>query len=146
MVYIFIGEDPHSKDIQFKKIKQEFLPRETEDFNLDMLYAKGLSLKGLQERLLCLPLKSEKRIVMLKDAQDLREEVKEFVIEYVKKPHKQVVFILDFGRQEKKDTFINHLYRYSKTFRFKESIHPDTFDLNRQISMKRPDYALKILN
>lgn len=146
MVYLFVGEDAPSKDIQFKKIKQEFLSKETEDFNLDILYAKGLSLKDLQARLLCLPLKSEKRIVALKDAQALREEVKEFILQYVKKPHKQVVFILDFGRQEKKDTFINHLSGYSKTFRFKESIHTDAFALSRQISMKRPDYALKILN
>lgn len=146
MVYLFVGEDPPAKDIQFKKIKQEFLSQETEDFNLDILYAKGLYLKDLQARLLCLPIKSPKRIVMLKDAQDLREELKEFIIHYVKKPHKQVVFILDFSRQEKGDRFISNLYRYSKAFRFKESIHPDAFDLSRQISMKRPDYALKILN
>lgn len=146
MVYLFVGEDAPSKDIQFKKIKQEFLPKETEDFNLDILYAKGLGLKDLQARLLCLPLKSEKRIVALKDAQALKEEVKEFILQYVKKPNKQVVFILDFGRQEKKDTFINHLSGYSKTLRFKEPIHTDAFALSRQISMKRPDYALKILN
>lgn len=146
MVYVFTGEDAPSKDSQFKKIKQEFLSKETEEFNLDILYAKGLTLKDLQSKLLCLPVGGAKRMVMVKDAQSLKEEIKEFIVRYVKKPYKQIVLVLDFNRQEKKDTFFNSLSGYSKVFRFKEELHPDTFTLNRQISMKRPDFALKILN
>lgn len=146
MVYLFVGEDSPSKDTQLKKIRQEFLSKETEEFNLDILYAKGLRLQDLQARLLSLPVRSAKRVVLLREAQDLREEVKEFIIQYVKKPYKQVVFILDLNRQDKKDAFLSALLRYSKVFNFRVAPRSDTFTLSRQINMKRPDYALKVLN
>src|SRR3989338_7347997 len=132
MVYLFIGEDSLSKDTQFKKIRQEYLVKETEEFNLDILYAKGLALKDLQARLLCLPVKNPTRIVALRDAQELKEEVKGFILQYVKKTPKQIVFILDFNRQERKDAFLSSLFRYSKVFTFKDAPRSDTFTLSRQ--------------
>lgn len=146
MTYLFIGEDSPFKDIQFRKIRQECLVKETEEFNLDILYAKGLGLKDLQSRLLCLPVKSPKRIVVIRDAEGLKEEVKGFILQYVKKAPKQVVFILDFNRQERKDAFLSGLFRYSKVFTFKDAPRSDTFTLSRQINMNKPDYALRVLN
>ena len=58
MVYLLIGQDIAAKEIFFKKIKQEFLPPELQDFNLDTLYAKEVNLKDIQERFLSIPLKS----------------------------------------------------------------------------------------
>ena len=60
-VYLFIGQDSLSKDIRLKKLKEEFLDPQTQYFNLDVLYARELNLKDLQERLLCLPFKAKKR-------------------------------------------------------------------------------------
>ena len=64
-VYLFIGQDSLSKDIQLKKLKQEFLDPQTEQFNLDTLHAKDLSLALLQERLLCLPVKARIRMAVV---------------------------------------------------------------------------------
>jgi len=146
MVYLFIGQDSLSKDIQLKKIRQEFLDKNTEQFNLDILYAKELALKDLQERLICLPVKSSKRIVVIKDAQNLKEDVKEFVLQYVKKPYKKIIFILDISYAEKPDEFINRLYRYAKIIRFRETQAVDTFTIGRWIALKRPGYALRVLD
>lgn len=146
MVYLFIGQDSVSKDLQLKKIKQEFLAKGLEQFNLDTLYAKELILKDLQQTLLCLPVKSAKRIIVIKDVQDLREESKEFILRYIKTPQKQIVLILDVNQQGKSDEFINRVYRYAKTLRFKEIKRLDTFTLSRLIEMKKPDYALRALN
>ena len=146
MVYLFIGQDSLSKDIQLKKIRQEFLDKNTEQFNLDILYAKELAKATLQERLLCLPVKSSKRIVVIKDAQNLKEDVKEFILEYVKKPYEKIIFILDISYAEKPDEFINRLYRYAKTIRFRETQAVDTFTLGRWIALKRPGYALRVLD
>lgn len=145
MVYVLAGGNSSSRYSQFKKIKQEFLSKETEDFNLDALDAKALTLKDLQLKLLCLPVRSAKRIVLLNNAQILREEIKEFILGYAKRPYKQVVFILDFERQEKKDAFLNGLIRYSKVFRFPDEVRPDAFTLSRQITLKNTGYALKLL-
>lgn len=146
MVYAFLGQDALSKDIQIKKIKEEFLAKGTEQFNFDILYARELTLDFLQEKLLFLPVKSSKRIVLIKDAQGLNKEIQEFFLKYVKEPYKHALLILDFSSSAKKDEFINAISKYVKILRFKEDVRPDTFVLSRQIESRRPDYALRILN
>jgi DNA polymerase III delta subunit len=146
MVYLFIGEDSPSKNTQISRIKQQFFSKELEQFNLDILYARELTLVLLQERLLCLPVKAKKRLIVIKEAQALKEGVKEFLLEYAKKPRSQIILILDVECWARKDEFINQIYKYAKTFRFKETIRPDTFTLNRQIELGRPDYALRVLS
>ena len=146
MLYLLIGQDVLSKDIQIKRLKQEFLTRGFEQFNLDILYAKELTLKGLQERLLCLPVKSPKRLIVIKEAQGLKEEVKEFILKFVVKPNKQLILVLDITLRNRQDEFINRIYKYAKVLHFEEIVPPDTFTLSRQINLKKPDYALRILN
>lgn len=146
MVYLFIGEDSTLKDIQLKAIRKEFLKKDTEQFNLDILYARELTLKDLQEKLLYLPVKNPGRIVVIKDAQNLRDDAREFILKYVKEPHKQTILVLDINQRDKSEEFINHIYRYAKIYRFKETKLPDTFTLSRQIALKKPDYALRVLN
>ena len=146
MVYLFIGDDVLSKDAQLKKIRQEFLARGTEQFNFDILYAKEIILKDLQETLLRLPVNNPRRIVVIKNAEHLKEESKEFLLKYAKSPYKQVILILDINRTEKKDGFINSVYRFTKAIRFKETKQLDTFFLSRQIDLNRPDLALRVLN
>jgi DNA polymerase III delta subunit len=146
MIYLFVGEDAVSKDIQLKKIRQEFLEKDTEQFNQDILFAQDLTSKGLQEKILCLPVKSRKRVLVIKNALGLSKESKEFLLSYLKNPYKEIVLILDIARLDKKNEFLNQVYRYVKVLRFKETIQPDTFALNHKIQMGRPDYALHILN
>lgn len=155
-VYLFIGQDSLSKDIKLKRLRQEFLKKDTEQFNLDILYAKELNLISLQERFLSLPLKAKKRIIVIKGAQDLKEDIKEFILKYVKSPHPQILLVLDINlasgprgwvnRIKPTDEFIGHLTRYVQTYRFKEPEHLDTFTLCRQIDLKKADYALRVLN
>ncbi len=146
MVYLFIGQDPLSKDIQLKTLKEESLGRKLQDFNFDILYGRELSLKGLQEKLLFLPVKNPKRIIVIKDAENLAQDLKEFILQYAKKPDTKIILILDITRQEKAADFIKHIYKNAKIFRFKEDPRIDTFTLSRSITMHRPDYALSILN
>jgi len=145
MVYLFTGQDCLSKSIQFKRIKEEFLKKDLEEFNLDILYAKGLALGDLQERLLSIPLRSSRRILWLKDAHNLKENIKEFVIKYVRKPRREIILILDTDQQDKLQDFIKRADKYLKIYRFKETVKVNTFALSRSIDIKRPDYALRVL-
>jgi DNA polymerase III delta subunit len=146
MVYLFIGQDSLSKDIQLKKIKDEILPRQVEDFNMDVLHPQGLSLKKLQERFLSLPVNSSHRIVLIKDAASLKDELKEFILGYLSKPDKRLCLILDVEHQDYRDNFISTAQRFAKVLRFKEELKVDAFSLARQIQAKRSDLALKVLN
>jgi len=146
MVYLLVGQDIAAKEIQLKKIKQEFLSLQLQDFNLDTLYAKEINLKDIQERFLAIPLKSAKRIIVIKDAHLLNEESRDFLLAFSKKPHKQLVLVLDFAQYDYKDEFIKGIAAQAHLLRFKEIINPDTFALNRQIDLKKTDSALRLLN
>jgi len=146
MVYLFIGQDSLSKDIKLKRIKQEYLPGPLEDFNLDILYARELHLKGLQERLLSFPIKAKKRIIVIREAGNLKKDIKEFILKYVRKPISNIVLILDITQREPKDEFLDHIARYAQVCRFNESPRLDTFTLSRQIDLKETNYALHLLS
>ena len=146
MVYLLIGQDIQAKETQLKKIKQEFLPQELQDFNLDTLYAQEVTLKDIQERLLAIPLKSAKRIVVIKDADSLDKQSRDFLLTYSKKPQKQLVLVFDFEQYDYKDEFIKAITAHASVMRFKEDVNPDAFVLNRQIELRKTDSALRILN
>jgi len=145
-VYLFFGQDSFSKDIKLKRIKEEFLAKEIQDFNLDILYAKNLDLLGLQERLFQLPLKTKKRLIVIKDAQALRENIKAFILKYIRRPNSKMLLILDINRYDPKDEFIRRIIDYARVFRFKELARIDTFTLSRSIQLKNIDYSLQVLN
>lgn len=145
-VYLLIGQDILAKENQLKKIKQEFLPPGLRDFNLDTLYAKEITLKDIQERLLALPLKSAKRIIIIKEAYSLDKESCDFLLAYCQKPHNQLVLVFDFEQYDYKNEFIKEISAYACRIRFKETVNPDAFVLSRQIQARKTDSALRILN
>lgn len=145
MVYLFVGQDILSKDLQLKRLKQEFLDTQLKEFNLDTLYGRDLTLKDLQEKLLYIPVNNSKRIVVIREAQDLKEDARNFLLEYAKKPHEEVVLVLDINQQSKSDGFISRLSFYAKTTHFKETRPLDTFALSRAIDLKKTAYALSVL-
>ncbi|MFH0791127.1 MAG: hypothetical protein V2A64_05795 [Candidatus Omnitrophota bacterium] len=146
MVYLFIGEDSSAKNVKLAEIKKEFLPRGVEDFNLDILYSRELNLKKFQERLLVLPVYAKKRIIIIKETEYLKEDIKQFITEYVKKPAPEIILILDAGRNNPRDEFLNSIIKYARLYRFKETVRVNTFDLSREITFKRAANALRVLN
>ena len=152
MIYLFLGQDSlpkdssvSFKDTQLKQIKEEFLSREVAQFNLDLLYAEALKLKELQEKLLALPVKSPKRIVVIKNAQELDKDIEDFIEEWAKLERKDTLLLLDIEEQDKKESFLKNIYKYAKTFRFKEPQALNTFNLTRQIAQRNAGSALKML-
>lgn len=146
MVYLLIGQDIQAKETQLKKIKQEFLPQQLQDFNSDTLYAKEITLKDIQERLLAIPLKNAKRLIIIKDADSLDEESRDFLLTFSRQLRQQLVLVFDFARYDYKNKFIKEISIRASVLRFKEAVNPDAFVLNRQIELKKTDSALRILN
>lgn len=145
-LYLFVGEDTLSKEVRLKKLKEELLTPNTQDFNLDILYAGHLGLRTLQEKILAIPLKSKQRIVVIKEAQNLTEDLKKFLLKYAQSPHSSVAIVLDINKASIKDQFIKNISRYTQTIRFKDNLRLDTFSLSRQIEMRKMDSALRVLN
>lgn len=147
MIYLFVGQDSLSKDIKLKEIKEQFLAKDVEDFNQDILYARELKIKDLQKRLLSFPVNSDKRLIIIKDAQDLKQEIKEFLGKYVENPYPQIILVLDITEKyNPRDDFIKKNLKSLKVFRFKENLSTNTFDLARNIEQKKVLLSLETLN
>ena len=146
MVYLFLGDDSASKNLKLQALRRESLQKSIEPFNFDILYAPQISRKDLQEKLTYLPIKSSRRVLVIKDIQNLKEETKSFLLEYVQRPNKQVVLVLDVTQSQKSQSFIRQLVRYVRVVRFRETRPPDTFTLSRSIELRKVDAALRLLN
>lgn len=146
-VYLFLGQDNFSKSIKFKRLKEEFLTKDIEHFNLDILYAKELKLPTLQERLLSLPVKAKKRIILIKDSHNLPDDIKEFLLRYLKKPQGKIILILDIAKSLPQDGFLRQAMPYAEVCRFRENtLRLDSFTLSRSIESKKTSYALRVLS
>lgn len=145
-LYLLAGENQSPKDSKIKEIKESYLSAQTQPFNLDTLYAKEVTLKSLQEKILLLPINSDKRVIIINEAHLLKEDVKQFLIRYVKKPSPKIVLIINMDKFDHRDEFTSTLSKYAQLFRVKDNISPDTFMLGRQIELKKTAPALKILN
>ncbi len=146
MVYLFIGKDSPAKDIALKQIKSEALPRGLEQFNLDLLYAGDLSLRSLQEKLLAIPTEFSKRVIVIRNAGELKKELEAFILVWSKEQSQKIILVLDIEEQSGKENFIRNIGKYAKITRFKEPVPINTFSLGRQIEERRPDNALKTLS
>lgn len=146
MSYLFIGEDSFSKDRKLEEIKEEFISPEVEQFNFDCLYARELDLLKLQEALLRLPIKAKKRLILIRDADKLKDNIKEYIITYFKKPLTHVLLIFDINQIDNKETFFRRISKYAKVFRFEAREKLDTFRLAQEIDRGKVNSGLKILN
>ncbi|MBU1998058.1 MAG: hypothetical protein ABIG46_05495 [Candidatus Omnitrophota bacterium] len=147
-VYIFTGEDASSKDLQLARLKDKYLPGKNRSFNLDTLYAgdKDLTLKTLQEKLLFLPLNSSHRIVLIRNAQNLKKELREFIILYARQPNTKVLLVMDLDRYDPRDDFIKNISAYAQVSRFNQAYQPNIFELIRLIGLRQAANSLRVLH
>jgi DNA polymerase III delta subunit len=145
-VYLFLGQDNSAKAAVLNRLKEKYLPKATEEFNLDTLYAKELSLRQLQEKILFFPVNQRNRIIVVKNAQDLKSEIKDFLLGYVRNPHAQTILVIDIERTKPKDDFPQQMSRFAQICHFKEEKHLNVFDLSRQIELRKTALSLGILH
>lgn len=155
LVHLFIGHDiigpdgSSRKSEALQRLKKEFLSKTTLEFNTDTLYAKETGLKQLQEVFLRIPAGSPKRLLVIKDTQLLKEDIRAYLLRYIAKPHPSLVLVLDFIPRDQNDKeevkFILALSRHSRVQRFREIRPINAFELSRLIEARRAPQALYIL-
>jgi len=133
MNYLFVGEDEFSKDIRLKKIKHALFTPSLEAFNFEILYAKELNLKTLQEKLLLLPVKASRRLILIKDVTRLKPDAKKYIVTFLKKPLPHISLILDARRIDAKVKFFSQISRFVEAVYFRQSKEIDVFTLARQV-------------
>ena len=65
--YLFHGEEAYLRDYYLGQIKKALLPAGMEDFNLHLLEGKTFTLHALEEALDCLPMMSERTVILVTD-------------------------------------------------------------------------------
>ena len=84
-------------------------------------------------------------MLVIKDADHLNEKCRQFLLVSCKKPSRQLILVLDFEQYDFRDEFVKQIGLSGKVLRFKETVNPDTFVLNRQIELRKADSALRLL-
>jgi DNA polymerase III delta subunit len=151
MVYLFIGQDSVSKDTALARLKKEILTEHTAHFNLDTVHGKDTTLQQLQELLLFMPSPGGRRMLVVRGIEELKPEAKEFLLAHVRKlagqkPGEGTVLVLDAGRSQPKDQFIDGLKACCKTVYFREERRWTVFDLARTMEAGKAAESLRILH
>jgi DNA polymerase III delta subunit len=146
-LYLLAGQDSPAKDAALEQIKQACLPAQNiRDFNFDTLYGREITVAFLQEKLLFLPLEAGNRLVVIRHCQDMKADVKEYLIEYCRQPHPVVTLVLEFSRYEQKDKLITALGSIAQMQVFKQDVVQNVFDLARMIEAGKSAESLRLLN
>lgn len=142
-VYLLIGENEASKLTKLNNLKKEILSANTADFNLETLSAKGLKPKTLQEAFLRMPFKSKKRLLIMRELESLPEDSGEKLISYLRKPHPQMMLILEAASLNKGT---ERIAPYARLMHFRKTKPYDAFALGDAIRNKNRARALDILS
>ena len=143
-LYLLAGQDSPLKAARLRELQQRFLPPELLDFNFERVYAHDLTLESLQEKLLCLPVKAKKRLLLINNAERLKAQLKSWLLEYLREPARHVILIMDVEEYEVRDEFLQQLARMTGQ-PLKRTLRPDTFLLSRQIDERQSAASLRTL-
>ena len=66
-LYVFCGEEAYLRDFYLGRIKKKLLPPGMEEFNLHTLSGKEFELKKLEQMVDCLPMMSERTLIVVSD-------------------------------------------------------------------------------
>jgi DNA polymerase III subunit delta len=100
-MYLLYGDEPYYIDSLTKLIASKALEEHERDFNQTVLYGKDVNLLALQSELRSYPMMAQRRLVILREAQDLKDY--EPLVSYVSNPTETTVFVMCF-KSEKMDS------------------------------------------
>lgn len=145
-IYLVTGQDVPAKDKVLKEIKSKYLAAATEQFNLDTLFARDVTLEDLQEKLLYLAASSGHRVVVIKQAASLKKDCKEYIEKYVQAPDPSVILVLDMEEFDRKDRFSAAVAACAVTRQFQQAPLRTTFALADEIRACKTAASLTLLH
>jgi len=118
---LFLGEEQFLKDEAIENLKSKFLDSSTKELNYSIFYAKdkGFELKSLFDALNTMPFLSKKRLVILKQADDLPKPAKESVVLYLRAPKESTILIIETSSSVIKGDFLLQASKLAKLYYFR---------------------------
>lgn len=100
-VYLLFGEEGYFLD-QLTKAFEEMVPESERDFNLYSLYAHEISADAVISTCMRYPMFSERQVVILKEAQAVKEPTLNKLAQYVAAPNPTTVLVMVFRSEKAK--------------------------------------------
>jgi len=107
MNYLITGDDEYIKLAEEKKIREKFLSPLEDGLNYSVHGPENL--ENLMDSLTTMPFLSEKRVVLVREIQDLPERFFDTVLSYLKNPSKTSVLVLSSDASFKKNKHYHSL-------------------------------------
>lgn len=93
-VYLLMGEEPFFIDLVSEKIETKVLAESERDFNQTILYGRDTDVATIVSVAKRFPMMSEHQVVIVKEAQNLKEKDIDNLESYVKQPLKSTLLVI----------------------------------------------------
>jgi len=147
-VYLVSSEELFFVDKLIHLVSYNLLPKEQLDFNMASLYGKDTSLKNILDQAREFPFLGERKIVLVKEAQDLKDW--ELLPAYLKKPNPSTLLIVIFTKKpdgraswvkSAKESGFWHEWKPISDYQLPTFL----VDLTKEMNLKFDDQALGLL-
>lgn len=95
-LYLLQGEEPYYIDVITKKLQENVLQEHEKDFNETIVYGKDCDVLSLITDANGYPMMSDFKLVLVREAQDIKEKDLELLEKYTEKPNPSTVFVLAY--------------------------------------------------
>lgn len=144
MIYILLGEDTQAKDNKISQIKSSLIVEsQALYFDFETLDGHHLSVANLKKALLSLPVLATKRLVLIRQAHQLKAEAIKILEEFLTNSDHCDVILESWGQL--KDDF-RILTSQAKVFNFGITQEANIFDMTKLMANRKTTEALKMLN
>ena len=103
--FLFIAWEPYLAEQCIQQLRSEYISKELEEFNLDILRGWETSYQEICQRCLSLPVMSPRRMVLVKDAEKVEDGYVRFLEEYLKNSSPTTILIFIYNSTSIKAVF-----------------------------------------
>lgn len=113
-VYLLAGSEQFLKEKFLAKIKSTFLEKDSQDFNFNVFYAGTSPIEKALECAGTAPFLGRKRVVLMRQIEQLSVSGEKFILSYVKAPHKQTLLVLETSKTNLNSDFFSEICKYAQ--------------------------------
>lgn len=118
-LYVLFGDEPYLLQQCEKRFRWQVLSPETQDFNFNQYYAADCDVAAVKDTVELLPMMSPRRLVILKEAQDLSDKEWLELEPVIASPVDSTVFVIMAGKLDKRKKQVRLLLEQGQCVEFK---------------------------
>ena len=119
-LYFFFGEEPYLLNQSILRFKYQVLDESNWDFNFDQFYAADAKVDTIRDTVQMLPMMSPRRLVILKEAQELTDKEWAELEEVIETPSESTVFVVLASKIDKRKKAMKLLIDHAQAIEFKK--------------------------